>query len=191
MVRCGTNPDSVQCENVCGKLLDCKEHMCKLVCHAGPCPPCEKPVECNCYCGAKHDTLPCGKTKIAICSRNPRLSSVKAVAAADPSVYNEDVIGDLDGLSDLSDFSDLDEEGEKDLTSGVEPAVPFKLMSAKEAGVGGFSCGGVCDRLLSCGRHHCQQECHPRDCGPCPYQVTSVCILFIYYYLYIIYWITL
>ena len=167
--------------------------MCKLVCHAGPCPSCEIPVDCKCYCGAKQDTLPCGKTKIAMCSRNPRLSSVKAVTAADPSLYNEDVIGDLDGLSDLSDFSE-DEEKEEVSENGIsnqkqnqqiqqnqqesreprEPTTPFKLMTAREAGVGGFSCGGVCDRLLSCGRHHCQQTCHPLNCGPCPYQVTEV-----------------
>ena len=178
-VRCGTNPDTVQCDMVCGKLLDCKEHMCKLVCHAGPCPSCEIPVDCKCYCGVKRDVLPCGKTKIAMCSRNPRLSSVKAVAAADPSLYNMDVIGDLDGLSDLSDFSEDEEEeemGGNDTTdhNQMEPATPFKLMTAREAGVGGFSCGGVCDRLLSCGRHHCQQVCHPLNCGPCPYQVTEV-----------------
>ena len=162
--------------------------MCQLVCHAGPCPSCEIPVDCKCYCGAKRDILPCGKTKIAMCSRNPRLSSVKAATAADPSLYNEDVIGDLDGLSDLSDLSDFSDmsddekngdtadqkEKENSEQRPMEPAIPFKLMTAREAGVGGFSCGGVCDRLLSCGRHHCQQTCHPLNCGPCPYQVTEV-----------------
>ena len=161
-VRCGTDPSTVQCENVCGKLLDCKEHTCLLVCHSGPCPSCEVPVECSCYCGAQHSVIPCGKTKIAMCSRNPRVEAVKAPAAADPAVYNEDVIGDLSGLSDMSDDETPAE------------AIPFKKLSVREAGVGGFSCGGICGRLLSCGRHRCERVCHPLDCGLCPYQVTDV-----------------
>ena len=161
MVRCGTDPSTVQCDNVCGKLLDCKEHTCSLVCHAGPCPSCEIPVECSCYCGAQHSVIPCGKTKMAMRSRNPPVEAVKAPSAADPSVYNEDVLGDLSGLSDLSD----DEP--------VETA-SFKMLSYREAGVGGFSCGDVCGRLLSCGRHRCERICHPLDCGSCPYQVTDV-----------------
>ena len=70
-VRCGTDPASIHCDQVCGKLLDCKEHTCQLVCHAGECPSCSIPVDCKCYCGAEHKEMPCGKTKMAICSRNP------------------------------------------------------------------------------------------------------------------------
>ena len=156
MVRCG--PATVHCENVCGKLLDCKEHTCNLVCHAGACPSCAKPVDCSCYCGAERKVMPCGQTKIAMCSRNPRVDAVKDANAADPSLYNDDVIGDLSGDDDA-------------LQSAPKP---FKMMSAREAGVGGYSCGRVCGRLLSCGRHRCEKICHPLDCGPCPYQVTDV-----------------
>ncbi len=168
MVRCGTDPSTVQCENVCGKLLDCKEHTCSLVCHAGPCPSCEIPVECSCYCGAQHSVIPCGQTKMAMRSRNPPVESVKAPSAADPSVYNEDVLGDLSGLSDLSDDEPVE-------------TTSFKMLSYREAGVGGFSCGGVCGRLLSCGRHRCERICHPLDCGSCPYQVTDVRISVCYH----------
>ena len=30
-VRCGTDPASIHCDQVCGKLLDCKEHTCQKV----------------------------------------------------------------------------------------------------------------------------------------------------------------
>ena len=122
-MRCGTDPASIHCDQVCGKLLDCKEHTCQLVCHAGPCPSCAVPVECKCYCGAEHKTMPCGETKMAICSRNPSYEEdlvIPTVAAVqqgliNSSIYKDSVIGDLDGLSDLSDSDEetAEEKGEE------------------------------------------------------------------------------
>ena len=174
-MRCGTDPASIHCDQVCGKLLDCKEHTCQLVCHAGPCPSCAVPVECKCYCGAEHKTMPCGETKMAICSRNPSYEEdlvIPTVAAVqqgliNSSIYKDSVIGDLDGLSDLSDSDEetAEEKGEEEKEEKGEEVTeatakkPFKLLSMREAGIGGYSCGRVC---------------HPGDCGMCPFTVTAV-----------------
>ena len=260
-VRCGVDPASVHCDQVCGKLLDCKEHTCQLVCHAGPCPSCTVSVECRCYCGKHRATMPCGKTRMAICSRNPdyrpELMIPTMAAATEGTVraalYNRDVLGDLDGLSDLSDDEENDddkekekkeegtadeaskegsakeeakeevkeeakeetkedstkdsakeakdsttedsakdstkEEDAKDSTkeepSKEEPSSqtpidacahakePFALLSVRAAGIGGYSCGEVCGKVLACQRHRCDRVCHPLDCGVCPFTVTA------------------
>ena len=187
-MRCGTDPASIHCDQVCGKLLDCKEHTCQLVCHAGPCPSCAVPVECKCYCGAEHKTMSCGETKMAICSRNPSYEEdlvIPTVAAVqqgliNSSIYKDSVIGDLDGLSDLSD-SDEETAEEKKEEKGEEVTEatakkPFKLLSMREAGIGGYSCGRVCGKVLACQRHRCDRVCHPGDCGVCPFTVTAVAL---------------
>lgn len=199
-VRCGVDPTAVHCDQVCGKLLDCKEHTCTLGCHAGPCPSCSVSVECRCYCGKHRTTMPCGKTRMAICSRNPdyrpELMITTVATATEGTVraalYNADVLGDLDGLSDLSDEEESENEEENEneeekkeegptenqgnaearadtAASNVEP---FALLSVREAGIGGYSCGEVCGKVLECQRHRCDKLCHAFNCGPCPYSVT-------------------
>ena len=211
-MRCGTDPASIHCDQVCGKLLDCKEHTCQLVCHAGPCPSCAVPVECKCYCGAEHKTMSCGETKMAICSRNPSYEEdlvIPTVATVqqgliNSSIYKDSVIGDLDGLSDLSDSDEetaeekgeekkeekgeekgeeeKEEKGEEKKEEKGEEVTeatakkPFKLLSMREAGIGGYSCGRVCGKVLACQRHRCDRVCHPGDCGVCPFTVTAVAL---------------
>ena len=40
-----------QCEEKCGKKLGCGYHMCEVVCHEGPCPPCPLSQLRHCPCG--------------------------------------------------------------------------------------------------------------------------------------------
>lgn len=40
---------------------------------------------------------------------------------------------------------------------------------------GRVSCGKLCDKLLSCSKHHCSQICHQGRCEPCPIQITKKC----------------
>lgn len=46
-----------ECDDLCGKLLDCGNHKCELICHSGSCPPC--PTSTNSI-----TTCPCGQTKL-------------------------------------------------------------------------------------------------------------------------------
>lgn len=39
-----------------------------------------------------------------------------------------------------------------------------------------WSCGKICDKLLSCGQHKCSQPCHGDDCETCPYQSKQKCM---------------
>ena len=82
----------------------------------------------------------------------------------------------FEGLEDLSD--DDEEEStnevtkeEEESTNGAvkeeEPAPEYHLKTFKEAGVGGYSCHQICNKILECQYHRCQRECHPGDCGKC------------------------
>ena len=183
-VRCGTDPSSIHCDEVCGKLLDCKEHTCQLVCHSGPCPSCSIPVECKCYCGAEKKVMNCGDTKMAMCPRNPPydpdlMIETKAVASegqVNANLYNnEDILGDLDGLSDLSDSEEEDNQEVQSSQPVVEEKAvkPFKYLTIREVGIGAYSCGHVCGKVLPCQRHRCNKICHANDCGLCPLTVTE------------------
>jgi len=39
----------------------------------------------------------------------------------------------------------------------------------------GFSCGKICGKTLSCGKHTCSSKCHEGPCSKCDIQVTSSC----------------
>ena len=38
-----------------------------------------------------------------------------------------------------------------------------------------ISCGKICDKTLSCGRHSCQKECHEGPCTPCQIEINEYC----------------
>ncbi|XP_020595271.1 NF-X1-type zinc finger protein NFXL1-like, partial [Phalaenopsis equestris] len=38
-----------------------------------------------------------------------------------------------------------------------------------------LSCGQQCNRLLTCGRHHCNQPCHTGSCGSCQELIIASC----------------
>lgn len=38
-----------------------------------------------------------------------------------------------------------------------------------------MSCGEQCGKLLSCGKHYCEQTCHRGDCDPCNEEVERRC----------------
>lgn len=43
-MRCGQGA-VLQCDKVCGALLNCAEHNCAQVCHGGACQPCQLQVQ--------------------------------------------------------------------------------------------------------------------------------------------------
>jgi transcriptional repressor NF-X1 len=97
------------CESTCRKLLNCKTHTCKQVCHRGDCAPCEKVESQTCFCGKLTEDRPCG--------------------------------------------------------SGVWVATEL----AKK-----FNCRQICGKLLSCGHHTCQEHCHQGPCPDCPRMPSAV-----------------
>ncbi|CAI9753586.1 unnamed protein product [Fraxinus pennsylvanica] len=38
-----------------------------------------------------------------------------------------------------------------------------------------LTCGQMCDKLLECGRHHCERVCHVGPCDPCQVLINAAC----------------
>ncbi|KAI5730688.1 hypothetical protein M8J76_016428 [Diaphorina citri] len=61
--KCCTGRDCPPCEKPCGRTLSCGNHKCSLVCHVGPCYPCNQTEVVTCRCGARSLELSCGAKK--------------------------------------------------------------------------------------------------------------------------------
>ncbi|KAI9345591.1 hypothetical protein BDR26DRAFT_140120 [Obelidium mucronatum] len=42
-------------------------------------------------------------------------------------------------------------------------------------GISSFECGKICERILSCSHHQCQELCHPGPCKPCTSITEQAC----------------
>merc|ERR1719285_781898 len=60
-------------------------------------------------------------------------------------------------------------------TSTVIAKCPCGRESRRQRCGEALVCEAKCLKELSCGRHHCQDTCHPGDCTPCQVMVTVVC----------------
>jgi len=49
------------CDKICGKMLECKMHLCKEKCHDTPCPPCQEKLVMKCRCKAQKKKFLCSE----------------------------------------------------------------------------------------------------------------------------------
>jgi len=133
---------------VCNKPLRCGLHNCMDLCHRGPCGPCLDSTmdEVTCECGASviYPPVPCG-TPIPTCTRP--CSRVRPC---------EHVSGHPCHTGPCPPCVELIP---KPCACGsrVFPAVQCSRA---------VSCGTICKKPLSCGRHECPRACHAGDCLP-------------------------
>uniref|UniRef100_A0A2P2IRL8 NF-X1-type zinc finger protein NFXL1 n=1 Tax=Rhizophora mucronata TaxID=61149 RepID=A0A2P2IRL8_RHIMU len=135
-------------------------HVCVLQCHPGPCPPCKAfaPAQlCPCgkkvittRCSDRKSVLTCGELcdKLLECGRH-RCERICHVGPCDPCKV----------LVNASCFC----QKKVEVVLCGDMAVKGELTT--EDGV--FSCNSTCGKMLGCGNHICQENCHPGPCGDC------------------------
>jgi transcriptional repressor NF-X1 len=149
------------CGQTCGRQKKFPKpcpHPCNLMCHAGPCPPCTHmgPLQ-SCFCAKEAtsrrcldtnyesgwscgqdcgDMMPCGKHTC------PRPCHEGLCGACEADVEARCYCGKVDKTIKC------DELGEEKESYGW---------------TGQFDCRQVCNRLMDCGKHHCEKSCHSQD----------------------------
>ncbi|TFK20660.1 hypothetical protein FA15DRAFT_673293 [Coprinopsis marcescibilis] len=155
-------------------------HPCPLLCHPGPCPPCQITSQLKCHCPRKtmltfrcgvitatnvssgtqahRDYLSCGN----VCGR--MLSCGKH--ACSKTCHS----GECDKCEVLDDVQCYCGRERTNMLCGEGKAVECFVQGAKEPWIGRYSCEATCERLFDCGIHKCEKPCHPPSITPaiCP-----------------------
>uniref|UniRef100_A0A8D8VIG9 NF-X1-type zinc finger protein NFXL1 n=1 Tax=Cacopsylla melanoneura TaxID=428564 RepID=A0A8D8VIG9_9HEMI len=153
---CGTKRDPPvdpwlvphSCGEHCGKqLVPTCGHICVLLCHPGPCPPCPKMVKTDCQCGqssqlqrCSHKEWTCNSTcsKYLLCGVHK--CQLKCHTGPCQSCPKQ----------------------------AVQPCLCGTEQKVRPCSQPEWQCDKVCPRLVSCGIHTCSLPCHSGPCPPCP-----------------------
>ncbi|CAH0384192.1 unnamed protein product [Bemisia tabaci] len=169
-----------QCTKVCGKPLDCGNHVCETVCHSGPCKPCPINGVRTCSCGKTTYDLPCnvpvpncGDT----CDKLLECGSHRCIQRC----HNGKCGLCLERIVKACRCGRNSKE--------VPCAKPFlcetKCKKTKDClnhPCNRKCCDGncppcekKCDKTLSCHNHKCGSMCHQGPCFPCMLKVPITC----------------
>lgn len=140
------------CGDLCKRSDSCT-HPCTLVCHPGPCPPCNASVENSCACGKTKKIFQCHMNQPFECSEicdkllNCGIHKCKLTCHKN---------------------KECPPCGEKIEQICHCERQERKVFCTKESnGKLSFSCGKVCNKDLRCGNHKCKDSCHKYPCKPC------------------------
>eukprot|EP00741_Cyanophora_paradoxa_P005247 tig00000865_g5087.t1 len=141
------------CGQTCSRDLGCG-HECKLLCHAGPCPPCPISVEVRCWCGKQAQRARCGQGRPSCgkpCLRQLDCGAHKCLAKCHEG-----------------ECAPCGRSSERGCRCG-------RVKGERPCGERDFQCGEPCGRPLSCGHHSCAEVCHAGACPPCPLSQPRKC----------------
>lgn len=163
-LKCGERVDKKNprtCNSICRKLLSCKIHTCLERCHAGDCPPCSRKEIQKCFCGSCSEEKDCG-TGIwndkdlerhyschNICGKLLECGSHSCSKVCHP--------GDC-GPCTRTPVSPTRCACGKSLVD-----IPKRQSCQDPLPV----CSQICDRVLDCMVHSCEDTCHDSPCKPC------------------------
>ncbi|XP_067342635.1 transcriptional repressor NF-X1 isoform X2 [Channa argus] len=176
-VRCG-QATMLQCDKVCGALLNCAEHTCTQVCHSGACQPCQLQIEQFCYCGTTTRQVPCGTDKEGfdglghfscqkICGKMLNCKAHQCQQFCHP--------GPCQPCPRSVTLVKTCPCGQTPLTKLLELGCSERKSCSDPIP----SCGKTCNKPLACGSsdtiHLCEKLCHEDSCGPCSLTSTIRC----------------
>ena len=130
-------------------------HVCLILCHPGPCPPCPKMVKSDCHCGRSAPAVrrcyerqwscgkPCGRT--LDCGQHPC-----------PQTCHQ---GPCQPCQKTS----------------VQLCRCQRHQRQCDCASPSWTCDDTCGKPLACGHHLCDVVCHPGACPACPLSQTRTC----------------
>ncbi|CAG5051969.1 unnamed protein product [Parnassius apollo] len=147
------------CGKACRRPRSCP-HPCTLLCHPGPCPPCQATISKKCGCGAETRSVLCSSKLPQLCGRECKRKLTCGVHECQRECHE----GPCDDCSET-------------VTQVCYcPAAKSRSVpcTAETGTCDTWSCGAECARVLSCGAHVCRRACHPPPCSPCPLRPENV-----------------
>ena len=163
------NPENNQhdtphsCGELCGKKRGNEwcTHNCTILCHPGPCPPCNAFVKRSCGCGATSKDIKCSVSEALCCGKVCSKVLSCGVHTCKKTCHE----GDCGSCEEILDIQCCCGKEKKTLP-----------CNAKNSLILDFLCKGTCDKLLSCSVHSCKSKCHEGPCQDCqltPERVTT------------------
>lgn len=155
-------------------------HPCELICHAGPCPPCDHMgPSISCFCGKEASSRRCAETNYEAGWSCAQLCGdlLPCGEHSCSQVCHEGVCGSCDTEIESQCYCG---KTTMPLACSEREEAPSDSVALKDGTdgeiwtwTGSFNCGAVCRRVFDCGRsaHFCETICHVQDLGPahCPY----------------------
>lgn len=148
------------CGETCARIEGCA-HACTLLCHPGPCPPCQATVRRECGCGKTSKTMQC-------CLKEP----IECEEICN-KLLNCELHACLDKCHE-GKCKPCDHKVDQKCHCGKHDRQVACTRDSHEKKT--YSCGKPCGKDLACGNHKCKDCCHSGDCRPCkssPEQATS------------------
>ncbi|CAH2106663.1 unnamed protein product [Euphydryas editha] len=147
------------CGKACKRPRTCP-HPCTLLCHPGPCPPCQATVMKKCGCGTETRSVMCSSKLAQVCGRQCNRNLECGVHSCTKDCH-EGPCGPC----------------EKVVTQVCHcPAAKTRSVActAESGSCASWSCAAACGRVLACGAHVCRAPCHAPPCAPCPLRPDNV-----------------
>lgn len=139
------------CGEVCGREELC-DHPCTLLCHPGPCPPCQAMVQRSCGCGRMTKPLQCSQKEEIACD-----------AVCSKPLNCE--IHCCQRKCHVGGCNDCEESLEHECHCGKQKKQVTCTVSNLDNTK--FCCEEICDAQLDCKNHNCVKVCHAGSCGDC------------------------
>ncbi|GLU18380.1 hypothetical protein SLE2022_346860 [Rubroshorea leprosula] len=168
--RCSDRKSVLTCGQLCDKVLECKRHRCERICHVGSCDPCQVLINAPCFCKKKVEVVICGEMAVKgevkaedgvfsctlTCGKMLSCGNHACAEACHPGPCGDCVLMPSRIKTCYCGKTSLQEQRQ----SCMDP-IP--------------TCSQICNKLLPCQVHHCDQVCHAGACPPCSVLVTQKC----------------
>ncbi|XP_053672824.1 protein shuttle craft [Anopheles nili] len=139
------------CGETCERRDFC-DHACTLLCHPGPCPPCQASVQRRCGCGRLEKLVQCCLKEDLLCG-----------ATCDKPLNC--VLHHCGKQCHAGSCETCAEQVQHNCHCGKDERMV--ACSVEHLEKTSYGCGKPCERPLACGNHQCQRLCHEGECDPC------------------------
>ena len=149
------------CGQTCGRQKTFPKpcpHPCNLMCHAGPCPPCTHmgPPQ-SCFCAKQTTSRRCLDTNY-----NSGWSCGQTCGDVMPCGNHTCPQPCHEGLCGAC-ASDVEARCYCGKVNRTMKCDDLEQEIESYGWTGQFDCHQICDRLLDCGKHQCEKNCHPQE----------------------------